>query len=527
MGISAKVRAKFSRQSPARSLLSTVETAPRAPGPEHEPEPEPDQRRRHTWSLRSRGAPPHQKRRSPLLSPGTMEQAEDARAGGGEPVSGQRGGDQRDQSRAGSDRREFVSTSIAQARSTSTPPREGNVAGRDRARARARARDRDRDRDRDNPPSQSHSSGDNHHSLRRSSNPASPSNAQSPPDRCRETRSLLEEYEAEPEVHPASSTTPPRPPRGPSSSSSSKPPGSTRKQSLLPQQQADLIRSLLGSGEPSSPLGQESALYDDENSTPSMVSRKVWVKRPGASATLVTILEDHLVDDVRDLILKKYANTLGKSFDSPDVTLRIVPRENRQERTLGPEEPISQVLDGYFPGGQTVDEALVIDVPLRRTPRPSPQSVPRYYQEDERRPPEAASEYFPPMPVPTVPSPHLPGMMPFIRRARDHSPSAASLTLDVGSHDRSRPEPPLPRGGQEIASQRPSPAAPPAHGFSYCDKRPAPVPFPTFWYAPVSLAQSCVVELTNPQINPVLLLSRRLSPRPRHRRRMASPRSNK
>lgn len=168
--------------------------------------------------------------------------------------------------------------------------------------------------------------------------------------------------------------------------------------------------------------------------SPSMGTRKIWVKRPGASATMVTIAEDHLVDDVRDMILKKYANTLGRNFDSPDVSLRVIPRDNRQERALSPEEPICQVLDGYFPGGQTVDEALVIDVPLRRTPRPSPQPVARYYQEEERRPPEAASEYFPPMPAPSVPSPHLPGMRPDMAHARSHSPSHVSLAFNVRSH---------------------------------------------------------------------------------------------
>ncbi|KAJ5035021.1 uncharacterized protein L3040_008283 [Drepanopeziza brunnea f. sp. 'multigermtubi'] len=138
-----------------------------------------------------------------------------------------------------------------------------------------------------------------------------------------------------------------------------------------------------------------------------MASRKIWVKRPAASATLVTIHEDDLVDDVRDMILKKYANSLGKNFDAPDVTLRIVTRDQRQERTLGPEEPMARTLDAYFPGGQTVDEALIIDVPVKRTPRPSPQPQRLYY--DEIRPTEAGSDYFPPMPVAAVPSPHLQG----------------------------------------------------------------------------------------------------------------------
>ncbi|KAI9883479.1 MAG: Transmembrane osmosensor [Watsoniomyces obsoletus] len=145
--------------------------------------------------------------------------------------------------------------------------------------------------------------------------------------------------------------------------------------------------------------------------------RRVWVRRPGASATLVPIKEEDLVDDVRDMILKKYANSLGRSFDAPDVTLRIGPRHLTPraspsgDRVLGPEEPLCRLLDAYYPGGQTVEEALIIDVP-RRTPRPSPRGGLAQVQQiyDEYRPAVlggvgGAGEYFPPMPV--VHSPHL------------------------------------------------------------------------------------------------------------------------
>ncbi len=69
-----------------------------------------------------------------------------------------------------------------------------------------------------------------------------------------------------------------------------------------------------------------------------------------SSATMIAIHEDDLVDDVREMILRKYANSLGRQFDAPDLTLRITPREQmRQTRTLGPEEPMFRVLDAYFP----------------------------------------------------------------------------------------------------------------------------------------------------------------------------------
>ncbi len=202
----------------------------------------------------------------------------------------------------------------------------------------------------------------------------------------------------------------------PTTLQSQRPAAGPRRQSLLPHQQTTLIETLLEAEVP--PVSRTSLLEFLTNKglspiSPNMVTRKIWVKRPNASATLVTINEDDLVDDVRDMILKKYANSLGRSFDAPDVTLRICPREPRQERTLGPEEPMCRTLDAYFPGGQTVDEALIVDVPLRRTPKPSPRSVaPAGYYQEDLRPGETGSDYFPPMPVPMIPSPNLPTSVP-------------------------------------------------------------------------------------------------------------------
>ncbi|KAK7890394.1 Two-component response regulator SSK1p [Exophiala xenobiotica] len=147
--------------------------------------------------------------------------------------------------------------------------------------------------------------------------------------------------------------------------------------------------------------------------SPEEMQRKIWVKRPGASATRVEVAEDDLVDNVRDVILHKYANSLGRNIDAPDITLKIINREQGNksipsERALGPEEPIGTTLDTYYPRGQTVDEALIIEVStVRRTPRPSPRAGNHqisYYYQDHYRPPDDAREYFPPMPLH---SPHL------------------------------------------------------------------------------------------------------------------------
>lgn len=91
-------------------------------------------------------------------------------------------------------------------------------------------------------------------------------------------------------------------------------------------------------------------------------------------------MEDAVVDELRDQVIRKYANSLGRKFDSPDIVTTITPRQDlnrqaQQERLLNPDEMLSSVLDTYYPGGQTIEEALVIDVPTRYDPRPSTRST--------------------------------------------------------------------------------------------------------------------------------------------------------
>ncbi|KAI0886074.1 uncharacterized protein GGS22DRAFT_187305 [Annulohypoxylon maeteangense] len=179
----------------------------------------------------------------------------------------------------------------------------------------------------------------------------------------------------------------------PSSSSLPRPAAPPRRQSILPNRQTTLIKALLNTG-----YASEIGSPEPDQLLPisgNMVTRKVWVKRPLASPTLITINEEDLVDDVRDLILRKYANSLGRQFDAPDLTLRICDREQQTTRPLQPDEPMGRTLDAYYPGGQSVDDALLIDIPSRRTPKASPN--PRYYGGDDR-PHESGTDYFPPYP---------------------------------------------------------------------------------------------------------------------------------
>ncbi|KAH6607101.1 response regulator receiver domain-containing [Trichoderma cornu-damae] len=184
----------------------------------------------------------------------------------------------------------------------------------------------------------------------------------------------------------------------------SPPPPPSSASPLIPAAPAIPARSAIDF-EYSSATADPADLADFDASSMAETTRKVWVMRPKASPTMILINQNDLVDDVRDMILRKYANSLGKTFDSPDLTLRIYTRDGQHSRALGPEEPMGSTLDEYYPGGQTVKEALVIDIARNAaTPRPSPRAPPHpssssvtYYAEDVR-PSETGEGYFPPVP---------------------------------------------------------------------------------------------------------------------------------
>lgn len=210
--------------------------------------------------------------------------------------------------------------------------------------------------------------------------------------------------------------------------STKRPSIAVRRQSLLPASHQHLVSGLLEHN-PFSSQSDASVVGAAPTASAEMVHRRVWVKRPGGSATLVPCLEDAVIDELRDQVIMKYANSLGRTFDSPDIVIRILPRESssRQtppERLLSPEEVISSVLDTYYPGGQTIEEALIIDAPTRRTPKPSPRHTVYHHLSE----PGEHGEYFPLMPTnPNAPTP--PGHSSNSGQA--NAPSISILTTGV------------------------------------------------------------------------------------------------
>lgn len=180
-----------------------------------------------------------------------------------------------------------------------------------------------------------------------------------------------------------------------------------------------------------------------------MVQRRIWVKRPGGSATLVPCMEDAVVDELRDQVIMKYVNSLGRTFDSPDIVIRIAPREgsNRQahpERLLSPEEILASILDSYYPGGQRIEEALMIDAPSRRTPKPSPRHAVYSHHQSE---PGEHGDYFPLMPP--NPNAGTPSSHPAIAPATVGAPSISILSTG------SAPQLPSPGNRRSRHHQRP------------------------------------------------------------------------
>lgn len=250
-----------------------------------------------------------------------------------------------------------------------------------------------------------------------------------------------------PDVSPQSSDDQPSdlPPSAARSHSKPTHPSLPRRQSLVTATNARVIKTLLEPDIPQAAIASGPPTTDYFSGGPAfhagMLSRKIWVKRPNASATLVQIREDDVVDDVREVILKKYANSLGKVFDAPDLTLRIHPRDatgkSAADRILGPEEEMCRTLDAYYPGGQTVNEALLIEIPARRTPKPSPRAPVFYAHHDDSRFGEQPSEYFPPM-GPVNPSP---AMTAASQESRPSMPQSHSIAVLSTGHLPALPSP--------------------------------------------------------------------------------------
>lgn len=180
---------------------------------------------------------------------------------------------------------------------------------------------------------------------------------------------------------------------------------SPESQELAAPVAESLHQTILRSTNDPSSDNRNSSIHTNFSSSGSnrMGMRKVWVKRPGAAATLVSIRDDDMVDDAKDMILRKYGNSLGRQFDAPDVVVKLIPRDQSGEIVLSPDEELCRAMDKYYHGTQKMHEALIIHVPQRKAPKHSPGGQIVYHHHngayypavDDPRPHESGTDYFP------------------------------------------------------------------------------------------------------------------------------------
>lgn len=121
--------------------------------------------------------------------------------------------------------------------------------------------------------------------------------------------------------------------------------------------------------------------------------RRVWVRKPNSTPTTIIVYQDQIVDDLKQLIMSKYPNSLGRSCDPADITIRIdIPKSmptkkatgwNRpgsiismspdnlksprspsislSSKVLEPDELLWNILDTHFPQGMTMNESFIIE----------------------------------------------------------------------------------------------------------------------------------------------------------------------
>ncbi|KAK9240774.1 hypothetical protein V1525DRAFT_447686 [Lipomyces kononenkoae] len=145
-----------------------------------------------------------------------------------------------------------------------------------------------------------------------------------------------------------------------------------------------------------------------------MDRKRIWVRRPHGVATTVLVSSYDIVDDLKTALISKYATSLGRTHDAPDLSIRMShagtpsgqhsphgrrkrrgdavrrelaaaldphfvvhhhhhPHQQQQQhaasshedddRILQPDEVLFALLDKFFPTGMTMQDAFVVEVP--------------------------------------------------------------------------------------------------------------------------------------------------------------------
>lgn len=159
-------------------------------------------------------------------------------------------------------------------------------------------------------------------------------------------------------------------------------------------------------------MGKHFVLYDQEHINPGSERnypnrqvksqfRRVWVKRLTGTPTTIMISSDQLVDDLKQAVISKYPNSLGRHFDPAEIQLLVrgslerssyMNRRHRKKTLtknftlsgedistkaangdsawqdldsyfiLAPDQNVWDVINEYCGGSMSIDDAFVVDV---------------------------------------------------------------------------------------------------------------------------------------------------------------------
>ncbi|KAL7663468.1 Response regulatory domain-containing protein [[Candida] zeylanoides] len=166
---------------------------------------------------------------------------------------------------------------------------------------------------------------------------------------------------------------------------------------------------------------------------PDATRRRIWIMRAGGTPTTIMIERDDLVDDVKQAVVAKFPQTLGRIFDASDLSIKMnlegrshalkkpspsplqpssSPRPGRVSPdrrhaaafslvNLKPDQNVWSLVEQYFPKGMTMEDAFLVEAPEGLDPMY--ELRPRQY--DRSGPPSADAGYASPLMAQQVPRP--------------------------------------------------------------------------------------------------------------------------
>jgi osomolarity two-component system response regulator SSK1 len=126
-------------------------------------------------------------------------------------------------------------------------------------------------------------------------------------------------------------------------------------------------------------------------------NKRVWVKVANGNPTTIVVHHNDIVDDLKSAIVAKYPNTIGRTYDSADLLIKLAipsrssgnnaPTTKKSSLSVSPDrkspifaqfhapssiryitlesdQNVYAIIDSYFPNGMSINDALMIELPI-------------------------------------------------------------------------------------------------------------------------------------------------------------------